>query len=183
MTPESAREQYRRYQRAWARHGVRCSLRREWAHLYHQGPYGSPDGAASVRMVRHAAAVNLDAMRLAADTLMERPNKASATPMSPGRPSDPQAEQRWPQLWEYLTTTVYGDGSPREPSSLLVFLQDGMVKGMLRDKDGDRCLWIAHKGLLGLLDTLDTQLGEPEPDWRPDRKAKGEPAPRGRRAS
>ena len=183
MSPTQARIEYAAWVRAWGRHGVRCSLRQGKALLWRQGRYGPPTDATTVDLVRHDAAGNLQAMREAADLLMKRPEKPTGDrPVGPGV-SDPQMQQRCPALWEYLTSTVYDDGSPREPSTLLVFLQDGALKGMLRDKDGDRCLWVAARSLVGLLDALDGQVQDPSADWRPDRKAPGQSAPRGKRSA
>jgi hypothetical protein len=182
VSPEQARIEYSRWVRAWGRHGVRIALRMGEAHLWRQGRYGPPSAGISVPLVQSDAVGNLTALRAAAEGLMIRPQKAVAGAVPSGSVSDPQMQQRCPTLWEYLTTTTYDDGSPREPSTLLVFLQEGSLKGMIRDKDGDRCLWAAARSLVGLLDALDGALGDPQADWRPDRKAAGQPAPRGKRA-
>src|SRR5262245_31351041 len=48
----------------------------------------------------------------------------------------------YPVLWAFLTDRTWDDGSVREPGSLLVFEQDGIIKGMLRDKNDATCLWV-----------------------------------------
>lgn len=182
MSPERAREEYHAWRTAWKRHGVATQLRGSRFYAWRIPRYGPPTDPVVVPMERHAPDVNLDRMRAAVNAMLERPTKPSANASSVPAVSDPQMQQRCPLLWEYLTSTVFADGSKREPSTLLVFLQDGSLKAMLRDKEGERCLWVAGRSLVGLLDALDGQLADPMADWRPDRKAKGESAPRGRRA-
>jgi len=81
-------------------------------------------------------------------------------------------------LWAYLTDTAYEDGSPREPSSLLVFVQDGQLKGMLRDKAEGLCLWGTANSLADLLALLDVMVADPESVWRVDRQQPGQAAKR-----
>lgn len=83
----------------------------------------------------------------------------------PGR-----VEKECPTLWEHLTATTWPeDGSPRETSSLLVFVQDGTLKAMVRDKNHNACLWVAAQSLTSLLCVLEQQLSDPAADWREDR--------------
>lgn len=182
MLPGDDRRDWLLLRRTWARHHVRCSLRSGMALLWRHPRYGSPDAAVDVRLVPGDWWASRPALTAAADTLMKRPNKPTDSPVSQGSVCDPQMQQRCPLLWEHLTCQAYEDGSKREPSTLLVFLQDGALKGMLRDKDGERCLWVAARSLVGLFDAIEGQLTDDMADWRPDRRSKGESAPRGRRA-
>lgn len=183
MSPEEGRREYSAWVKAWARHGVRCVLRQRRGLLWSQGKFGPPRAAADVSLLEGDPVGNLNLLREAADSLMQRPNRpVEGKSVGPGV-SDPQMQQRCPTLWQFLTTCQYDDGTAREPSTLLVFLQDGSLKGMIRDKDGDRCLWAAARSLVGLLDALDGALGDPGADWRPDRKAAGQSAPRGKRSA
>lgn len=183
MTPERARVEYAAWKRTWKRHGIQCVMRHRKVYMWCQGRYGPPSAATEVLLVKHAAHHNLCLMREAADLMLSKPSRPVDGGPNHAPLSDPQAQQRWPTLWLHLTQTSYPDGDKREPSTLLLFLQDGSLKAMCRDKDGDRCLWAAARSLVGVLDAIDGALADPEADWRPDRKAPGQSAPRGKRSA
>jgi len=81
-------------------------------------------------------------------------------------------------LWSYMTDCAWDDGSPREPASLLIFMQDGQMKGMLRDKAEGLCLWASASGIAELLGLLDIMIEDPETVWRVDRQQPGQAAKR-----
>lgn len=83
-----------------------------------------------------------------------------------------------PVLWEHLTAAKWEDGSPREPSSLMIFAQDGLLKGMLRDKAEGLCLWATARNVGELLSMMETMAGDPATEWRVDRQAPGQQARR-----
>lgn len=83
-----------------------------------------------------------------------------------------------PTVYDYLGQTAWPDGSVRQTSSLLVFQQDGMFKGMLKDAEAGLCLWIAGKSLTGLLASLEAALNDPNAEWRVDRQLVGQSARR-----
>jgi len=69
-------------------------------------------------------------------------------------------------LWEYLTLTQWPDGKPRVVSTLLVLVQDGMVKGCLNDKAQLRSLWVSGASYTAMLDALEGHLRHNTGDWR-----------------
>jgi hypothetical protein len=71
-----------------------------------------------------------------------------------------------PVLWEYLTADQYDDGSRRTPSSLLVFVESGVVKVCLNDREVDRTLWASGGSLEDALAALDLKAGDGSADWR-----------------
>jgi hypothetical protein len=182
VTPTEARAYWDTWTRAYHRHGVRFQPSRPRVYLWRTRKNGYPINAETVEEGDRTPKELLDLVFATADELVKRPNKMSDIPVTGVPLRDEVAAKRWPQLWEYLTAKAYDDGSPRVTSSLLIFEQEGTLKGMLRDKDGDRCLWVAARGLIDLLECLDGQLGDDQADWRPDRKEKGQSAPRGKRA-
>ena len=94
---------------------------------------------------------------------------------------DPKFQQSCPVLWQYLTQQTWEDGSPREPSGLTVFVQDGLFKGLLRENTQQLCLWVAATSFFGLLESFERELGKDQPDWRVDRRAGGGVAKKPRR--
>lgn len=83
-----------------------------------------------------------------------------------------------PTLFDYLTQRRYADGSARQTSSVLIFEEGGILKGMLRDRDLGLCCWVAGNSLEGLFAALEAALGDPEHEWRVDRQAAGQKATR-----
>lgn len=88
----------------------------------------------------------------------------------------------YPVLWSHLVQDKWEDGSARATGSLLVFSQDGMLKGMLRDKEHGLCLWVASHSVTGLLEALEAGASDPETEWRVDRQAPGDKAKRTKRS-
>src|SRR5262252_32539 len=79
---------------------------------------------------------------------------------------DPEAMGRWPTLWLWLTQTTWPNGDQRKTSTIVLFSQDGMVKGMVRDKEDDTCLWMTARTLFGCLDALEEGLCSVGAIWR-----------------
>ena len=77
---------------------------------------------------------------------------------------------KYPGLWDHLTQLKWEDGSPRVPSSLLVFQQDGSLKAMLRDKSAGLCFWAAARTWEGLLQAVEAGIQDPAAEWRQDRQ-------------
>lgn len=86
---------------------------------------------------------------------------------------DPDFRERFPELFEHLTATCFeGDRSqPRTTSTLLLFAQDGVWKGCLRDRADGTCCWIAAPGALGVFEILEAELAGGTAVWRLDRAA------------
>lgn len=82
---------------------------------------------------------------------------------------DPATQKVCPTVFEYLTLEKWDDGSPRKPSSLSVFAQEGVFKCILRDKDQGLCLWVSSDTLSMLFNALEAALADPETIWRRDR--------------
>lgn len=98
--------------------------------------------------------------------MINRPERPAGNgPSSPGW-SDPEFQDRWPLLHEMMTAAAYADGSPREPSGLVLFVRDGMLKATLNDRTPGRSLWGSSGTLAGLLDALEALLADPNPPWR-----------------
>lgn len=87
----------------------------------------------------------------------------------------------YPGIWDHLTQTAWEDGSPRVPSSILIFEQDGSLKLMLRDKSAGLCLWVAGRTFEALLLACEMGINDPATEWRQDRQNGGGPAKRTKR--
>lgn len=83
----------------------------------------------------------------------------------------------FPAVLTELSCVEFEDGQPREPSSLLIFAQDGLLKGMLRDKSNDRVAFVSGCSLEGVLEALERGLVKSDLDWRRDKPAGGRRRP------
>jgi len=77
-----------------------------------------------------------------------------------------------PMLVEYLTSQRWDDGTARETSTLLIFHDDGMWKGVLNDRALARAGWASGGTLEALLHLFERLLSEERLEWR---KAKQQP--------
>jgi len=113
--------------------------------------------------------------------MLQRPSDRKVAGANGGKVEPCDLALQVPTLYEYLTQCSWPDGTERQTSGLLVFHQDGMLKGMLRDKDSGLCLWIAGKSLTAMLVALEAALLDPEAEWRLDRPPAGGQAKRVKR--
>jgi hypothetical protein len=75
-------------------------------------------------------------------------------------------KSRHPALAEYLEVDAWEDGRPRQTSTLLLFLEDGVVKACLNDRDADRALWVSGGSVAGVLESLEAALSGGTGEWR-----------------
>lgn len=78
-------------------------------------------------------------------------------------------KERAPTLGHFLCDGAWPDGSIRQTSSLVVFVQDGMFKACLGDKDSNTSLWASSRSFDELLESLECRLTDEQPDWRRSR--------------
>lgn len=74
-----------------------------------------------------------------------------------------------PSLAEFLSETVWEDGTARQTGTLMVFVEEGRWKGWLHDRDQGCSAFLSNTTLSNLLACLDTALAGDEVEWRPDR--------------
>jgi len=74
--------------------------------------------------------------------------------------------ESFPMLWDYLTTSVYDGGESRLTSSLTIFVQDGVLKACVNDRDLDRSAFFTGETMEDLLISVDDSLREDDCDWR-----------------
>lgn len=73
---------------------------------------------------------------------------------------------RYPALAEWLSAQQYPDGTARETSTLLAFIEGGLYKGCLNDRDNARGLWASSGSFEGLLEALEGHLQAGTGEWR-----------------
>jgi len=105
--------------------------------------------------------------------MAKRPIKRETPPpQGPSRPveeSYSDFESKWPILYSYLFDTTYDDGSRRVPASLSFFVDKGILKVSLNDKDLRRVAFLAVEGPTAAFDKLEAALDIDGLDWRASR--------------
>lgn len=74
-----------------------------------------------------------------------------------------------PALWEYLTLAEHVTGQPRVTSTLTLFVDEGRLKAVLRDRDASQALFATGPTVEELLLAMEGMLTDALADWRPDR--------------
>lgn len=86
---------------------------------------------------------------------------------TPGRDfSDPDFAQVYPVLHQFLTQPVDDDGKPRQLASIILFVEQGVAKAGLRERDAGLSLWVSADTLLGVYEALELQLSQSPVPWR-----------------
>lgn len=75
-----------------------------------------------------------------------------------------------PALYEYMTAVTYPDGGQRKTSTLLLFWEDGIWKGCLKDRDAGRSLWVTAGSPQEVLADLEVTLQSDVAEWRKDKE-------------
>lgn len=79
---------------------------------------------------------------------------------------DKSFQGRFPTLYEYLTCDKWEDGTARATSTLLLFLDAGILKGCINDRAMSRSLFVGGSTLQSLLEAAEEALRAENPGWR-----------------
>lgn len=85
----------------------------------------------------------------------------------------PDGSELMPALREFLTLAVWEDGTDRVPGTMVAFVDGGMVKVLLNDKDADRVAVVSAKSLYAAMEAADEHLTMDALDWRRSRPQGG----------
>lgn len=98
---------------------------------------------------------------------MQRPARSNGSQSGGWRREDDDVFIDYPLLAAYLVDTKYDDGGPREPSALVLSIQDGQAHVALNDKDLKQSLYAAAGGFLEAMRILEEALAAGSGRWRP----------------
>jgi hypothetical protein len=98
---------------------------------------------------------------------MQRPDKSKVSDGAGSRGGCPDERfaSEYPSVTEFLTLDKYDDGTARKRSSISLFVEQGVVKLALYDKDGERSLFTSAESLPGALSNLEAALNSKAPPW------------------
>jgi len=75
-----------------------------------------------------------------------------------------------PVLWSFLSATEHVDGTARETGTILVFVEGGLVKACVRDREVGEVAFVTGVGLENLLGRIEQGLDAGSLDWRAERQ-------------
>jgi hypothetical protein len=84
----------------------------------------------------------------------------------PGREGVDLWAASYPGVWEMLSAPLDANGKPRQGATLMFFVQDGMVKACLNDRDEQHTAWSAALSVGELLEVLEKGLQADSLEWR-----------------
>lgn len=73
---------------------------------------------------------------------------------------------KYPTLWEFLTRTKWENGDRRETGTLLVFVDLGLLKCCLSDRDSGEVAFLAGADFDALMATVESGLAHSSIEWR-----------------
>jgi len=71
-----------------------------------------------------------------------------------------------PFLFAHLTDLTYGDGTPRQSSTMLFFVEEGQWKACLNDRAEGLYCFFAGPSMVALIDTMEAKLATGKVEWR-----------------
>lgn len=76
---------------------------------------------------------------------------------------------RFMALFEYVSESAWPSGRPRQTSTLMMFVEDGLVKLCLHDRALQRSLWVSGDSWESALTGMEVQLSSGKCEWRKDK--------------
>ena len=106
---------------------------------------------------------------------MKRPSGPASVQGSPGGVMvDSGFARMYPVLASQLSETSWDDGSSREVSTLLLFVEGGRWKACLSERSTGRVGFLSQDTLAGLLISLEGHLVAEDLDWRQSRQSQSQ---------
>jgi hypothetical protein len=146
-------------------------------------PAGYPLAVRRIRVPGLASSHALDLVDAGVTAMLEKKETRKVIGGPAVRISDVKFAGAYPTLYDYLTQVQWPDNTPRQTGSVLIFVDGGMVKGMLRDREMGVCCWVASDTLSNLFAVLEAAVRDPKTDWRVDRQLEGQQAKRTKKGS
>lgn len=93
---------------------------------------------------------------------------------TPGQASEDAWMAPFPGIWEMLTAGAFADGEARKGATLLLFVDEGVVKACLNDREQGMTAWASGAGLSDCLTALEEGLQGDTLVWRSGGKRPGQ---------
>jgi len=95
-----------------------------------------------------------------------RKAEVDSTQSPSGAILDPEFSKSYPALHEYLTADQYPDSTPRARSTVSIFVEEGLWKACLNERDQGLVLFVAEERFGALVEALELLLQEDRVPWR-----------------
>jgi len=96
----------------------------------------------------------------------ERRRAAPVRAAGSGVKRDPRVEKDFPAIWDLMTTTKLKDGTSVATMTVLLFVQDGLWKACLNDRQGEVSSFVSADTALALLQAIEEGLAGDSLEWR-----------------
>ena len=104
---------------------------------------------------------------------MKKPDAAKPVAGAAGLVKDDHAMKTYPTVIQFLSDVTWDDGSARTPGSLTLFIEDGIWKACLNDRDASASLYVSGDNVTACLKSLENRLaGTVTAEWRAWKKKK-----------
>lgn len=98
---------------------------------------------------------------------MKRPEAPTRTKREVGLNADEASTKKYPYIVEFLSATKWDDGGARTPGTLTLFIEDGIWKACLNDRDGEASLYVTGATMGDCLSSIEKRASNPQgADWR-----------------
>jgi len=108
---------------------------------------------------------------------MKKPSTDGSAGRVKGELSASPFGQLYPTLLEWMETDRWEDGTQRATTTLFIFVDVGLIKAMLKDRDASKVAFVSGTSLEAVLEAIERGLSEGSTEWKVDRP----PAGRGRK--
>jgi hypothetical protein len=97
---------------------------------------------------------------------LQKPIASKATtPAAAGWIGD-DFKDMYPHVAAFLSQTTWDDGTQRVTGTIGLFVQDGMLKAFLQDKDSGQTAFVTAPAFQALWDMIELGLTDGKLDWR-----------------
>lgn len=79
---------------------------------------------------------------------------------------DSDFQKDYPALYEYLSAVLFSDGSPRETSTMTIFVEHGRFKAAVNDRHNEGVLFCSADTYGELMEVVEECLKTGDGDWR-----------------
>lgn len=82
---------------------------------------------------------------------------------------DPEFFDNYPTIAAHLGDTTWDDGTPRMTSTLLIYVDGGVLTGILNDRANNRSAFVNGESVFSMLVALEDALAAGTIEWRSKR--------------
>jgi len=97
---------------------------------------------------------------------ISKPNAAINTKPAEAAWKGDDFKDQFPHVSAFWEQATYDDGSPRQSGTIIIFVQDGMLKACVSDRDNGRSAFVTAPTFQALWELIEHGLAEAKLEWR-----------------